>query len=229
MDGTTPVAISPLFQEHRLFEFTVSPGVANKKMSPSQLAALAEIVGNNGEIEYTPDHEFKISLQTEDPEAITSRLKQEGWLLAPAGNVVKVKACDFCDGDKQDPIPYAEELMKKLGGLSVPKELKIGFNGCGMACYGAVAEDIGIVYRRKKFDVFLGAKAMGRNAHVGVPVVEGLEREKLVPLIVAIVEQFRNEGLPNERFYKFFKRVQSIQGFPYQEVPTLVVLEPDLC
>ncbi|MEK3936133.1 precorrin-3B C(17)-methyltransferase [Sporosarcina sp. FSL W7-1349] len=229
LDGTTPVAISPLFQEHRLFEFTVSPGVANKKMSPSQLAALAEIVGNNGEIEYTPDHEFKISLQTEDPEAITSRLKQEGWLLAPAGNVVKVKACDFCDGDKQDPIPYAEELMKKLGGLSVPKELKIGFNGCGMACYGAVAEDIGIVYRRKKFDVFLGAKAMGRNAHVGVPVVEGLEREKLVPLIVAIVEQFRNEGLPNERFYKFFKRVQSIQGFPYQEVPTLVVLEPDLC
>ncbi|MFS0576813.1 precorrin-3B C(17)-methyltransferase [Sporosarcina sp. 179-K 3D1 HS] len=229
LDGTTPDKVSSLFQEHRLFEFTVSPGVANKKMSPSQLTALAAIVGEAGEIEYTPDHEFKISLQTENPEEITSKLKKEGWLLAPAGNVVKVKACDFCDGDKQDPIPYAVELRDKLGGLSVPKELKIGFNGCGMACYGAVAEDIGIVYRRKKFDVFLGAKAMGRNAHTGVPVVEGLEPEKLVPLIVAIVEQFRNEGLPNERFYKFFKRVQNIQGYPYQEVPTLVVLEPDLC
>lgn len=229
LSGTEPDEVSSFFHVHPVFEFTVSPGVANKKLSISQLNVLTTLIGEEGTIEYTPDHEFKISLQTDQPDAITSQLKKEGWILAPAGNVVKVKACDFCDGDKREPIPYAEELQEILGGLSVPKELKIGFNGCGMACYGAVAEDIGIVFRRKKFDVFLGAKAMGRNAHVGVPVVEGLEQEKLVPLIVNIVEQFRRDGLPNERFYKFFKRVQNVQGFMYQEVPTLVVMEPDLC
>lgn len=226
---TTSDDIRPMFAEHPVFEFTVSPGVANKKVSAGQLLTLAAVIGEEGEIYYTPDHELKITLQTANPEETTSRLREEGWLLGPSGDVVKVKACDFCDGDKRDPIPYAEELQEKLGGLSVPKELKIGFNGCGMACYGAVAEDIGIVYRRKRFDVFLGAKAIGRNAHVGIPIVEGLEPSKLIPLIINIVEQFRRDGLPNERFYKFFKRVQVIQGYHYQEVPTLVAVEPDLC
>lgn len=229
LNGTTPDVMIPMFQEQPIFEFTVSPGVANKKMTASQLSALASIVGEEGDLEYTPDHELKVSLKTEQPEAVTTKLRDAGLLLLPAGDVVKIKACDFCDGDKRDPIPYAEELQEKLGGLSVPKELKIGFNGCGMACYGAVTEDIGIVYRRKKFDLFLGAKPIGRNAHVGIPVVEGLEPSELVPLVVAIVEQFRQDGLPNERFYKFFKRVQNIQGFMYQEVPTLVALEPDVC
>ncbi|HHY21810.1 MAG TPA: precorrin-3B C(17)-methyltransferase, partial [Bacilli bacterium] len=198
-------------------------------LSSPLLAARFLAILLDGDLEYTPDHELKVSLKTEQPEAVTTKLRDAGLLLLPAGDVVKIKACDFCDGDKRDPIPYAEQLQEKLGGLSVPKELKIGFNGCGMACYGAVTEDIGIVYRRKKFDLFLGAKPIGRNAHVGIPVVEGLEPSKLVPLVVAIVEQFRQEGLPNERFYKFFKRVQNIQGFMYQEVPTLVALEPDVC
>ncbi len=227
--GTTPDVNAPFFQEHRVFEFTVSPGVANKQITAQQLTSLAEIIGDQGELTYTPDHELKISLQTNDPETITEQLTKSGWLLAPAGDVVKIKACDFCDGDKRDPIPYAEELQAKLGGLSVPKELKIGFDGCGMSCYGSVTEDIGIVFRRKKFDIFLGAKPIGRNAHVGIPVVEGLEPKKLVPLIIDIVEQFRREGLPNERFYKFFKRVGNIQGFEYRDVPTLVVVEPSGC
>ena len=66
---------------------------------------------------------------------------------------------------KQNPIPYADELQRVLGGMEMPKELNIGFNGCGMACYGAVMEDIGIVFRKGKFDLFLGAKPVGRTAH----------------------------------------------------------------
>ncbi len=95
-----------------------------------------------------------------------------------------------------------------VGGLNVPKELKIGFNGCGMACYSAVSEDIGIVYRKEKFDLFLGGKTVGRNAHTAQPVAEGIEPEDIVGVIERIVDRYTHEGHPNERFHKFFKRVQ---------------------
>ncbi len=90
------------------------------------------------------------------------------------GDVLNVKACDFCYGEKAESIPYAEEIMDTLGGMKLPKEFHIGFNGCGMACYRAVFDDIGIVYRKKKFDLFIGAKPVGRTAHAAQPVAEGI-------------------------------------------------------
>jgi NAD(P)H-nitrite reductase large subunit len=137
----------------------------------------------------------------------------------PTGDVVQVKACDFCDGEKKDGIPYAEELQQKLGGQTMPKELKIGVNGCGMACYGAVKEDIGIVFRKGKVDLFLGAKTVGRSAHAGIPVAEGIEPEEIVPLIERIVARYKRDAFPNERFHKFFQRVGEIEGFVWQEMP----------
>lgn len=210
------------FKQTSVFEFALSPGVWKKSVNASQLALLAEIIGDQGEVTYTPSHYLRVSLETEEPQEITRKLESEGWLVSPVGDVIHVKACDFCDGEKTGGIPYAEELKERLGGLKVPKVMKIGFNGCGMACYGAVADDIGIVYRRGAFDVFLGAKAMGRNAHTGQPVAEGLPPERLMDTIVSIVDEYREKGMPNERFYKFFKRVQRIQNFQYQEMFTPV-------
>ena len=214
-----------VFKQESIFEFAVSLGVDNKKMTAQQMQVLAEIVGDQGSIEYSHDHELKVSIKTDEPDTVIDTLKANGFLLSPVGDVVKIKACDFCDGDKDGSIPQARELYEKIGGLSVPKELKIGFDGCAMSCYQAVAEDIGIIYRRKKFDLFLGAKTTGRNAHVGQPVAEGIEPEKLVDIVVSIVEQYRSQGLPNERFHKFFKRVGEVQGFRYREVPVLATVD----
>ncbi len=222
-NATVAAAPSAPFAQESIFECSVSPGVANKKFSPQQMIVLAEVAGDRGEIEYTPHHQIILRVPTRDPEAVTARLRQEGLLLMPVGDVVQVKACDFCNGEKHDSIPYAEELQARLGGAQVPKELKIGFNGCGMACYGAVKEDIGIVFRKGKFDLFLGAKTVGRNAHAGVPVAEGIEPEEIVPLVERIVDRFRQEGFPNERFHKFFKRKGELEGFAYREAAVLVV------
>ncbi len=48
-----------------IFEFAVSPGVANKMITPKQMKILAEIVGENGTLEYTPDHRFHVKIPTE--------------------------------------------------------------------------------------------------------------------------------------------------------------------
>ena len=178
---STVQQVTPFVQQkiEEVFELAVSPGVANKQFTPKQMITLAEVVGEKGTMEYTPNHKIILKIPTMEPEVITEKLQAAGFLLSPIGDVLTVKACDFCDGEKTEPIPYADELQRVLGGISMPKELNIGLNGCGMACYGAVIEDIGIVFRRGKFDLFLGAKPVGRTAHPGQLVAEGIEPDQL--------------------------------------------------
>ena len=54
-----------------IFEFAVSSGVANKKFTPAQLIAIAEVAGDKGTIEYTPDHYMVMRIPTTEPDAIT--------------------------------------------------------------------------------------------------------------------------------------------------------------
>lgn len=212
-----------------IFELAVSPGVANKKFTPQQLMALAEAAGEKGTMEYTPHHQIILRIPTSNPQEITEKLRSAHLSLSPIGDVLVVKACDFCDGEKSDSIPYAEELQEKLGGMDLPKELMLGFNGCGMACYGAVKEDIGIVFRKGKFDLFLGAKTVGRTAHAGQPVAEGIEPENIVKVIQSIVDEYKEKGHPNERFYKFFKRVREVNGFKHRDITPVIEVEPAPC
>lgn len=208
-----------------IFEIGVAPGIANKKFSAKQMAVLAQIVGENGEMEYTPHHQIILRVPTDEPDSVVSLLKQEALLVFPIGDVAQVKACDFCDLEKGEAIPAAEEINRVIGGLSVPKELKIGFNGCGMACYGAVQEDIGIVFRKGKFDLFLGGKTTGRNAQSAQPVAEGIEPDRIVETVEQVYKEYKEKGHPNERFHKFFKRVGVVAGFRHEEHVEMVQVE----
>ncbi|KOS68221.1 cobalt-precorrin-3B C(17)-methyltransferase [Lysinibacillus contaminans] len=230
--GTSAVKVTPKLVQQKIesiFELAVSPGVANKFFTPAQMMMLAEVVGEEGTMEYTPDHQIHLKIPTTEPGEITAKLRSVDFLLAPIGDVLSLKACDFCYGEKVDSIPYAEEIQEKLGGLSLPKTLHIGFNGCGMACYRAVFDDIGIVYRKSKFDVFIGAKPVGRTAHAAQPVVEGLEPEQLIPLITDIIDEYKANAHPNERLFKYFKRVKKILHFNYQDMSSKIEVEPAPC
>ncbi|MBO0997618.1 precorrin-3B C(17)-methyltransferase [Bacillus sp. SD075] len=224
-------SIKPIVQQkmESVFELAVSPGVANKQFTPKQMMTLAEVVGDKGTMEYTPNHKIVLKIPTTDPEVITGKLQSANFLLSPIGDVLTLKACDFCDGEKAESIPYADEIHRVLGGMKMPKELNIGFNGCGMACYSAVMDDIGIVFRKGKFDLFLGAKPVGRTAHPGQPVAEGIEPEQLVELIADIVGEYKENAHPNERLFKYFKRSKKIQNFSYQDIAPKINIEPAPC
>lgn len=230
VSGEQPKATHYVRQDfEEIFELAVSPGVANKKFTPDQMMTLAMMVGEKGTMEYTPNHQIVLKIPTLNPETITTKLKSVGFLLSPVGDVLTLKACDFCDGEKMGGIPFAEKIQEKLGGLKLPKELQIGFNGCGMACYKAVTDDIGIIYRKGKFDLFLGAKPVGRTAHPGQPVAEGIEPDKIVKVITNIVQEYKENAHPNERLFKYFKRVKQIQGFVYRDVALKIKIEPAPC
>jgi precorrin-3B C17-methyltransferase len=212
-----------------IFEIAVSPGVVNKKFTAKQMMTLSAVVGEEGVMEYTQDHCIKLQILTSKPDDIVEKLAAANFLIAPVGDVLTVKACDFCDGEKKDSIPYAEELQERLGGMELPKELKLGVNGCGMACYGAVKEDIGIVYRKGAFDLFLGAKTAGRSAHPGQIVAEGIAPDQIVGVVERIVQEYKQKAYPNERFYKFFKRAKQVQGFEHQDITPNIKIEAAAC
>lgn len=200
------------------FACMVSPGLANKTFTPQQWQTIGEVAGEKGKIEYTPHHGLLLTLAGDGQvEEALQKLRTAGLLVLPAGDVVMVKSCDFCEGEKKEPIPCAEEIFARVGGLAVPKELRIGFNGCGMVCYGAVKEDIAIVYRRGKYDLFLGGKTAGRQAYQAQLVAEGLDEEQIVAVVEKIVRTYQEEGYPGERFYKFLNRTGNIAGFSWKE------------
>lgn len=213
-------------QKPPLFEVGVSPGVGNKKFTAAQMALLAQCASEDGELEYTPEHQIILRVPTFEPDQLVDELRSANFIVVPIGDVIKVKACDFCDMEKDDAVPMANHLQAVIGGLNAPKETSVALNGCGMACYGAVLEDIGIVYRKGGYDLFLGGKKFGRNAHPAQPVAEGITGDEIGGIVERIVSEYREKGHPNERFHKFFKRVGVIQGFRHVDAPVTVEVNP---
>lgn len=212
-----------------IFEFAVSPGIVNKRFTPEQFMKLAIVVAKDGTMEYSRDHQIIVKIPTDNPEKIVEELKEVGLIVLPIGDVVTVKACDFCDGEKTDGIPLAESIQSQFGGIQVPKELKIGINGCGMACYNSVMDDIGLVFRRGKVDMFLGAKPVGRTAHAGQLIEEGVEVEQALEIVQRIVDEYKENAHPNERLFKYFRRKKSLAGYVHQDIEPKLNIEPIPC
>lgn len=205
-----------------IFEVGVAPGVGNKKFNARQMALLAELAGEEGELEYTTDHQIILRVPCAEPEQLVASLRAASLIVSPIGDVFKVKACDFCDMEKNDAVPTAERLQAVIGGLKAPKTTSVAVNGCAMACYGAVLEDIGVVYRKGGYDLFLGGKKFGRNAHPAQSVAEGLTEEQIAAVVEQVVAEYKEKGHPNERFHKFFKRVGVVAGFRHEDAPATV-------
>jgi len=102
----------------------------------------------------------------------------------------------------------AEELIRRLDGVATPKELHIAFNGGGMACYGAAREDIGIIFRRGAFELYIGGKGVGRNPYPARLVEEGLSAEELIERVITLVEEYRQKGHSGERFCRYLERLE---------------------
>src|SRR5690606_20749808 len=63
-------------QVESIFEFAVSPGVAKKMITPHQMITLAEVVGERGTMEYTPDHRLVLKVPTDSPEKLVKTVEQ---------------------------------------------------------------------------------------------------------------------------------------------------------
>lgn len=86
-------------------------------------------------------------------------------------------------------------------------------------------EDIGLIYRRGAFDLFLGGKKISRSAHPGQRVEEGIAPERIVEVVEQIVAEYKARAHVDERFHKFFKRVGVVAGYKHEEYVAPLVIE----
>jgi len=186
-------------------EYLVSPGLAQKTFTAIQVRRISDLLGEDGEMEYTTDHSLLIRTSNET-DKLKQGLKEVSLYVNEPETLILFKACSFCDMQKQEPLPYLEELFQKISSVQVPRQMKIGFNGCGMSCYGAVREDIGIVYFRGKFEVYAGAKAQGRNLTLPAPIRKEMSGSEMVSEVESIVRDYATNGDPGEKFYQFRQR-----------------------
>ncbi|MDI3328125.1 MAG: precorrin-3B C(17)-methyltransferase [Alicyclobacillaceae bacterium] len=189
-----------------VLEVAVRPPLPDGRFSAAQWAGIADLVGPEGHIQWSPNHELILRIPGGDPVQVEASLIALGVRVGPTGEVLRIATCDFCEGEKEEAADWARKLAERFDGRPVPHELTVAINGCGMACYGAATEEIGLVFRRGAFEVYLGGKKGGRSPHPGVKVAEGVAPEAIGEVLDAILKDYVEHGAPKERFHKFFKR-----------------------
>ncbi|MGE7693969.1 precorrin-3B methylase [Lysinibacillus sp. NPDC094177] len=200
----------------------VSPGIINKHYSPAQFQTIAKVVGETGAIKYSASYSIILSIPTVDVTDATKELQDAGLYVAKQGPSVAMKACDFCDGDKMEAAPITEQLYHSLEGITVPTRLRLNVNGCASACYIAVYDDIGLVYQKDSFDVYLGAVPMGPNAQAGTLFAKRVEVEHIEGFLKQIIELYKERARPNEPFYKFYRRTNSADYWEMLKNKTII-------
>lgn len=194
-------------------EFTclaVSPGIINKHYTPAQFQTIAKVVGETGAIKYSASYSILVSIPTVDVADTTKELQDAGlYVTTKKGPIVAMKACDFCDGDKMEAAPITQQLYHSLEGIAVPTRLRLNVNGCASACYNPVYDDIGLVYQKDSFDVYLGAVPMGANAQAGTLFAKRVAVDRIESFLHEIISLYNEHARPNEPFYKFYRRTNS--------------------
>lgn len=193
--------------ERDLFELEVAPAIGRREYSGAQMKLLAELAGDEGQLVYTKDGTFLLR-GSRGAEAGT-RLIEAGLNASIPGDYVKVKTCGFCELRRSGALSAAVRLHSLLQGLAVPRELHISVAGCGMACASAVLDDIGLVYSRGSYELYLGGKKTGRGAHAGALVREGMDEEAAVAAVAAAVEDYIAHGREKERYSAYYERMYS--------------------
>lgn len=194
------------------FELEIAPAAGSRSFSGDQMKLLAELAGSEGQLVYTKDGYFLLRGSRSEEAEAGARLLEAGLNVSTPGDYVKVKTCGFCELRRSGALSAAVRLHTLLHGLAVPRELQISVAGCGMACSSAVLDDIGLVMSRGSYELYLGGKKSGRGAHAGILVREGMDEEEALAAVTAAVEDYRANGLEQERYHAFRERMDSATG-----------------
>ncbi|QDQ03057.1 precorrin-3B methylase [Lysinibacillus fusiformis] len=189
----------------------ISPGIINKHYTPAQFQKMAEVVGESGAIKYSASYSILLSVPTKGLEKAIKSLQEAGLYIAKQGSIVAMKACDFCDGDKMEAAAITAQLYNALEGIEVPKRVRLNVNGCASACYNAVYDDIGLVYQKDSFDIYLGAIPMGAHAQAGTLFAKRVSIQHIEDFLYQIITHYKAFARPEEPFYRFYRRTHSAE------------------
>lgn len=205
MGETVKVAVNPPIQ------------VGGSLFTSGQLATIGALAGEEAKIEMTPFKQLYIELPLERFDYIVNELRSVGLEVTPPGFVVKsLIACNFCKGAEDGGLEIARKVNQAIAGVETPTPLKIGFAGCGLGTSEPLLKDIGIVKMKDSFDIYVGGEPKGLKASLAKRLVSGVEEDRLISVIQAIIEYYKEYAKGKEKFSKFVDRVtlEELQRIP---------------
>ncbi|WP_029192632.1 nitrite reductase [Paenibacillus harenae] len=196
MGEKTKIAVAPEIQ------------VGGSLFSPEQFAIIGAITGTDAEIEMTPFKQLYVEVPLDRRDAVAEELKLAGLEVYPPGSTTKsLIACNFCKGAEEAGLEAARILNKAIAGIETPSPLKIGYAGCALGTSEPLLKDIGVVKMRNTFDIYVGGEPKGLKASIAKPLLTGLTEERLVPVITAIIDYYKENAKGKEKFGKFIDRI----------------------
>jgi precorrin-3B C17-methyltransferase len=196
MGETTKIAISSAIR------------VGGSLFTSEQLARIGAVAGPDAKIEMTPFKQLYVEVPLDRRDAIKEELEGNGLEVYPAGFVTKsLIACNFCKGAEEAGLETARTLNKAIAGIETPTPLKIGYAGCGLGTSEPLLKDIGVVKMRDTFNIYVGGEPKGIKVSIAKLLVSEVTEERLVPVIIAIIDFYKAHAKGKEKFSKFVDRV----------------------
>lgn len=192
----------------RKIAVSVNPEVGGTVFSPEQLAAIGSASSPDAPIEMTPFKQLYVTVEEKDAEEAEQRLKRAGLLVLPSGFYTKnLQACNFCKGPDEAGLALARKLDEAVAGLEVPAPIKIGYAGCPLGTSEPLSKDVSVVKMRDTYDIYLGGDAKGIKPVWAQLFMAGVPEDRVIGIVLGIIETYRKLAKGKEKFRKFIDRV----------------------
>lgn len=195
-------------EKEKYIKIAVNGGISfGAKLTAKQLTTIAKYMKDDEELELTTFQQLYIDV----PESRLDEIKEEfnncGLKCYPVGNYVKsLRTCNFCKGAEEEGMPIAIELNERIAGKAVPRTLRPSYTGCPNACGEPLINDIGVIKRKEKYELYIGGRAQGTDAQTGTLLKSELSPEELYDTVEKILNLYVEYGKKRELFYKFINR-----------------------
>jgi precorrin-3B C17-methyltransferase len=189
-------------------KLAVNGGISfGAKLNAKQLTVIAEYMNDGDELELTTFQQLYIEVLESKVEFVKEKFKKVGLSCYPVGNFVKsLRTCNFCKGEEEEGMPVAIELNKRIAGKSVPFTLRPAYTGCPVGCGEPLVNDIGVMKVQNGYDLYIGGKAKGQDAQIGILLEEQLTPEQLYKVVEKVIDIYAEQGKKREPFFKFINR-----------------------
>ena len=202
--------------------FSARVVTVNGKMTTEQMQALAAAAQKFGRGELTLTSRMSVEVPgvpATKIEAFETELAAVGLSVGGTGPRVRsVVACKgtLCPHGLIDTFSLAEKIHRRFyegwHDVALPAKFKIGVGGCPNNCVKPTLNDVGIVGAvlpggGRGYRIFLGGH-WGRTGAAGREVPSLLpDEESILAFIEKVLNFYRSNGLPGERFCKTLDRL----------------------
>jgi len=136
-----------MVNDKKYIPLAVNGGIGfGAKLKPKQLAVLGEYLDEDTEIELTTLQQLIVQVPEEELEIAKKKFDDVGLHYYNVGKFVKsLRTCNFCKGEKEEGMPVAKELNRRIAGQEVPFTLRPAYTGCPIGCGEPLINDIGVM------------------------------------------------------------------------------------